>query len=113
MTNLIIKLGMVMLRKLGPVIIVNALLVLLFIYSSYSLWSLVNGSTNTFFITSHWNPIGVTALHYDYYNGTIVQSLGIYFNYNFPYWLFFVSTAVNLYFIARFAKTKGRSRNFD
>jgi hypothetical protein len=95
-----------MLRKLLPVILVNSVLALLFIYLNYSIWNEVNGSNGILLITSHWGPIGISASHYSYANGLLHQSLGIYWYYNFPYWLFFISTAVNLYFIAKFARNK-------
>ena len=97
----------VMLKKLLPVIVVNASLVLLFIYANFSIWSVVNGNgDSSLLITSIWGPVGISAPHYSYANGVLSQSLGIYWYYNFPYWLFFISTAVNLYFIAKKAKTK-------
>lgn len=102
------------LRKLLPVIIANAVLILLFIYSNSLIWGMVNGTSISHFngnynynlVTSQWNPFEVEARHFSYYNGNFGTVAGIFSSYNFPYRLFFVSTAVNLYFIARMAKTK-------
>jgi hypothetical protein len=100
-----------MLRKILPVITVNVLLVLLFIYFNYSIWTEVNGSNGILLIASHWGPIGISAPHYSYFNGVLNQSLGIYWYYNFPYWLFFVSTAVNLYFIAKLQEQNNKVKH--
>jgi len=102
------------LRKLLPAIIVNVVLVLFFIYSNFAIWGMVNGTSinyangnyNYNLVTSHWSPFGVDARHFSYYNGSFGTVAGIFWSYNFPYWLFFVSTAINIYFIAKLAKNK-------
>jgi hypothetical protein len=110
------------LRKLLPIIIVNTFLVLLFIYSNNAIWNMVNGTTvnydngtvDAYLITSHWGPIGINAPHYGFHNGAFGMVAGIFWYYNFPYWLFFISTVVNLYFIVKLSKNKTtQSRNFD
>jgi hypothetical protein len=101
-----------MLRKLLPIILINLILALLFVYSNYSIWNAVNsvptlnGASPVSITTSDWKPFEVVWHHYAYYNGNLAMSGAIFFTYNFPYWLFFISTALNLYFIARFTKNK-------
>jgi hypothetical protein len=103
-----------MLRKLLPVIVVNALLIILFIISNFVIWNSVNGSyvkytngaVNGYFVVSHWNPISIIYTHAQYTNGEFLTASGEFLLLNFPFWLFFVAIAVNLYFIAKLAKSK-------
>jgi hypothetical protein len=98
-----------MLKKLLPVILVNALLILLFVYSSYYIYSTVNLriEDNNFYIKGcQWNPLNVHWTDFSYVNGHFAQTNAIFDIPNFPYWLFFISTAVNLYFIVRLARNK-------
>jgi hypothetical protein len=106
-----------MLRKLLPIIIVNVVLILLFIVSNFVIWNNVNGSSVKYdngtidasLITSHWGPIGINAPHYGFHNGAFGMVAGIFWYYNFPFWLFFVAIAANLYFMVRL--TKNQSKN--
>ena len=71
-------------------------------------------SSSVSITTSSWNPFGVVWHNYAYYNGNFGMSDAIFFTYNFPFWLFFVAIAVNLYFMAKLAMDKTPySRNFD
>jgi hypothetical protein len=86
-------------------IVANILLGVLFVYANYALWDQVNAEY-PYLIASHWSPLGIVAPHYILNDNSIaiVQRLYSYFNY--PFWIFFVLMAVNLYFIIKIAKTK-------
>lgn len=95
-----------MLRKLLPVILVNVLLVVLFVWSNYGIWDLFPnhqdvGYTvmNAVQVTHGW--IGDVRE-----DGTVVGVGSIRSSFNFPYWLFFISTAFNLLFITRLVKAQ-------
>jgi hypothetical protein len=95
-----------MLKIVKYAIVINIILCLLFIYFNFSLWGEVNAEY-PILIPSHWSPLGITAPHYVILNDNsiaIVQGLYSYFNY--PFWIFFVLLAVNLYFVIKIAKTK-------
>ena len=88
-------------------------MILLFVYSNYSIWNSINSvpivgnEANLVHITiSNWNPFGVVWHHYAYSNGNLGISDAIFSAYNFPFWLFFIAIALNLYFMARLAKNK-------
>ena len=84
-------------------LVVNAIVALLFAYSNFSLWSLVN-TEYPYLIASHWSPLGISAPHYIINDSSIsiVQTLYLYFN--TPFWIFWVLLAVDLFFIVILAK---------
>jgi|WetSurMetagenome_2_1015567.scaffolds.fasta_scaffold1054886_1 hypothetical protein len=93
-----------MLKVAKVAIVANLIMGLLFLYSNFSLWSLVNAEY-PYLINSHWSPLGISAPHY-YVNSNgsldIMQRVFSYFN--FPFWIFFVALVVNLYFIYKISK---------
>ena len=102
-----------MLRKLLPVIVVNAFLILLYLGTSYGMWNVMTNDKelrysgmNAFY--AHNNPMGYIINGNTFNGGTFVPYLSVRINqtFNFPFWLFFASTAVNLYFIAKLARSK-------
>jgi hypothetical protein len=95
-----------MLKIAKIAIVVNVLLALLFIYSNLSLWTSINGKGLSLLIASYWNPIGVSAMHYSYVNGDFTTVQAIFHYWNFPFWIFFVAIAVNLYFIYKLSGRK-------
>ena len=71
-----------------PVILVNALLIFLFVYSSYHIYSAVNLITegNNFYIKGcHWTPFAVAWTNFNYVNGHFGESDAIFEILNFPY----------------------------
>ena len=84
-------------------LVVNAIVALLFAYSNFSLWSLVN-TEYPYLIASHWSPLGISAPHYIINDSSIsiVQTLYLYFN--TPFWIFWVLLTVDLFFIVILAK---------
>ncbi len=99
-------------RKIAKIAVVtNLLLALLFAYSSFSLWGLVDAEY-PYLIASYWGPIGVSAPHYAVNSeGHIAVVQAIFWYYNFPFWIFFVALAVNLYFFYKLSKNDRIIRN--
>jgi hypothetical protein len=94
---------MLPLRKLTLIIIVNAVLILLFVITNYSMWNMVD----TYPILGHtvMNPLNVIASMWgEVVDGEIYRVQGLRIMLNYPFWLFFVSTAINLYFIVKLNK---------
>ena len=88
-------------RILKYAIVTNILLALLFVYSNFSLWSLVNAEY-PFLIASHWSSLGINAQHYAINaDGSIEVVQGIFSYFNSPFWIFWVLLIVNLYFILK------------
>lgn len=98
-----------MLKMVKYAIAVNLLLALLFVYSNFSLWSLVNAEY-PYLIASHWGPLGISAPHYVITDGSfaIVQTVFLYFN--TPFWIFWVLLVVNLLFIIMIGKDVMRQK---
>jgi len=90
-------------------IAVNLLLALVFVYSNFSIWDLVNAEY-PYLIASHWSPLGISAPHYVITDGSIaiVQTVFLYFN--TPFWIFWVLLAVNLFFILMISKEAMKHR---
>jgi len=84
-------------------IVTNILLALLFVYSNFALWGLVNGEY-PYLITSHWSPLEISAPHYIINNDnvSIVQTIYMYFN--TPFWIFWLLMVVNLYFVLKISR---------
>jgi hypothetical protein len=89
-----------MLKKLSAILIVNAIIILLFVSSSYAITSDFSKYPNDL-VMVHWNYFG----YFDIYHagglvdGRFVATGAHNLFIDFPFWLFFVSTAVNLLFI--------------
>jgi hypothetical protein len=95
-----------MLRKLMPVIVVDAILILLFVIGNYSIWDELNSEPNML-RSVKFGPYWIQDSHMgSLVNGSFSPVNGIVVILNFPFWLFFVTLAVNLYFMTKLAKTK-------
>jgi len=89
--------------KLRSIIIVNVVLILLFVVTNYGMWSMVD--IHPILGNTVMNPLNViVSMWGDVVDGEIYRVGGIRIMPNFPFWLFFISTAVNLYFISRLIK---------
>ena len=88
-----------------PVIAVNALLIFSFLIANYALWNMVN--SNTHLGHTVMNPLNVIeSMWGDVVDGEIYRIDGMGIMPNFPFWLFFVAIAINMYFIFRLQRTK-------
>jgi disulfide bond formation protein DsbB len=84
-------------------IAINLILALAFVYSNFSLWSFVNAES-PFLVASHWSPLGIVAPHYLYTDGSISQIQTPFLAFNYPFWIFWITLAMNLFFIVKFGK---------
>jgi len=98
-------------RPFRTIIIINSLLVLLFIAVNYGIWSQFNSNGNALGF-SRWNPFWITDIHSGVLvNGNWMALSGMVIFPNFPFWLFFISTAINLYFVYKLTKDKETKPN--
>jgi uncharacterized membrane protein YhdT len=83
------------------VVVVNAFLILLFISTSYQIANSFNSYPNDLLYV-HWSFFGFSGIYHAGWlvNGNFVATGWFGGFFDFPFWLFFVSTAVNLFFIA-------------
>ena len=89
--------------RLRSIIIVNAVLILLFVASNYGIWDMVN--SNTHLGHTSMNAINIVeSMWGDVIDGNIERINGLSILPNLPFWLFFVTVAVNLYFIFKLSK---------
>lgn len=78
-------------RLIRVAFIVNILLCLLFVYSSYLQWEIFRG-INKFgstIISSTWNPLTVTFVFHNYANGTFSTIQGLFTYPNTPFYAVF------------------------
>jgi hypothetical protein len=90
-------------RQLITAIIVNAFLVLFFIYSNFSIWNMLNEYQ---LIEGSWSPLSVAYVGKGFVGGAPLATGGLLFSPNYPFWLFFISTAINLYLIIKLQRKK-------
>lgn len=93
-----------MIKQLTIVILVNVILVLLFVYADYSVGNIFNRNPESLYYV-RWSPLSIqTVLAGSFVNGNwiAVGALGDFIN--FPFLIFFASTAVNLLFIVKLIK---------
>ena len=89
--------------RFRSIIIVNAALILLFVASNYVVWDMVN--SNTHLGHTSMNAINIVeSMWGDVIDGNIERINGLSILPNLPFWLFFVTVAVNLYFIFKLSK---------
>ena len=92
-------------KQFKQMIFVNILLILLFLIANYAMWNIVDiypilGNTIM-------NPINViVSMWGEVVDGKIYRADGMGIMPNFPFWLFFLSTAVNMYFITKLQRSK-------
>lgn len=96
-----------MLKKLSAILIVNAIIILLFVSSSYAITSNFSQYPNDL-VMVHWNYFGFFDIYHagGLVNGHFVATGAHDLFIDFPFWLFFVSTAVNLIFILTILRPK-------
>ena len=88
-----------MLRQLRTIIIVNVIMVLLFVYADYSIGNIFNRYSNSLY-SINWSPFLIQYnLAGSFVNGNWVAVGALGDMINFPFLLFFASTAINLFFI--------------
>jgi hypothetical protein len=91
-------------------IAINFILALIFLYANLSLWDSVNGDTN-YLVAGHWSPLGISAPHYIYDNGSVSIVQTVYTYFNTPFWIFWLLLIVNLYLIAKLGKKQNQGEN--
>ena len=89
-------------------IVINIILVLLYVLSSYFLWSSVNW-WNTYDIKADWSPILVTPI-YPHLNPMPSFPMSIQPLPNIPFLSFWLILAGNLYFINKLIEAKKQSQ---
>ena len=96
---------MPMLKKLAPIVVVNVAIVCLFVLSSYTLVAEFNSYPDGLFYVN-WNPLGSVTINHAgaFVNGHYMPVGAVTSSIDFPFWLFFVSTAVNMVFIVKLIK---------
>lgn len=94
------------------VVAINAILILLFVSSSYSIANDFN-SHPTDLLHVNWNFFGLINIVHEGYlvNGNYYPIVAYDSFYDFPFWLFFVSTGVNLFFIILLLRQKETKQN--
>ena len=85
------------------VILFNVMFSVLFVFSNYYIWDSLKEYPYT---TATWSPIMVSYVPRLFENGELISLQTIKEIPNFPFWLFFISTAVNLFFIIILLKSK-------
>jgi hypothetical protein len=100
-----------MLKKLRTILAVNALLILLFVYADYSLGNEFNRYPGSLY-SIHWSPFLIQYnLAGSFVNDHWVAVGALRDIVNFPFLLFFASTAVNVLFIILLLRGKDTKQN--
>jgi hypothetical protein len=95
-----------MFKKLSIILTVNIILILLFVYATYSIGNEFNRYPDSLFYI-HWNPLLIQYnLAGSFVNGNWVAVGALGDIVNFPFLLFFASTAINLFFIILLLRQK-------
>jgi hypothetical protein len=99
--------GLMMLKKLSTILAVNVILILLFVWASYSIASDFSKYPNEL-VMVRWICFGLFDIYHagGLVNGNFVATGAHDLFFDFPFWLFFVSTAVNLFFIILLLRPK-------
>jgi hypothetical protein len=94
-------------KKLSAILTLNIIIVLLFISSSYAITSDFSKYPGEL-VMVHWNYFGAFDIYHagGLVNGNFVATGAHDLFIDFPFWLFFVSTAVNLLFIITILRRK-------
>ena len=95
-----------MLKKLIPALVANAILALLFVYFNYFIWAELNSGPNMlrllnfgpFYIQDSHMGVLINGTQYSPVNGIVLMQ-------NYPFLLFFVAIAVNLYFLFKLQRS--------
>ena len=94
-----------LLKKLRNIVLLNAILIIFFVWTSYGIANEFNSSPNDLLYVN-WNFFGMSFITHA---GTLVNGnyVGIGATndfFDFPFWLFFVSIAVNMSYIVKLLK---------
>lgn len=92
-------------KQLKLMILVNVVLGLLYVVSNFIFGYFANLPS----IIAQWSPLWLTFYNYDYiaeFGGEIVAPIP-----NFSFYFFWVSIAVNLYFIVKLGRSKETKQN--
>jgi hypothetical protein len=95
--------------KAKVMILVNVLLSLLYVYSSYEVWNNVNNWSNDN-VASNWAP---TLISPHFISSVIIPPMVYTSLVNTPFILFWIIFAVNLYFILELQRSKETKQNFS
>jgi TRAP-type C4-dicarboxylate transport system permease small subunit len=101
-------------RAIITVIVVNVLLVLFFVYINYTIWNYFNSNfnSNNNLGTIQMNPTWISGYIAGYLSkGNFIPTGYFLSTPNLPFWLFFVSTAINLIFIFYFVLSSETKQN--
>ena len=99
------KYGEFVSRAVAWIIFFNVMLGVAFVFSSYYIWYSLEEYPYT---TAHWSPFTVSYVQRNLVDGELVSITAIRFIPNYPFWLFWVAMAVNLYFIVRLERSGGK-----
>ncbi len=92
-------------------IIVNIVLLLLIGLGDYGIGNEFNNYPNDLRYI-RWSPFMIQDSHaYTFLNGNLVGIGGDVLMLNFPFWLFLIAIAMNLYFLFRLQKSKETKQN--
>jgi hypothetical protein len=98
-------------RQFKLMIFVNVILILFFVLAEYGIGNELNSYPNDLHYIS-WSPFVIQDVHAGaLINGNWVPVGSTTFTINFPFWLFFVAIAVNLYFMFRLQRGKETKQN--
>jgi hypothetical protein len=89
---------------LAWILLVNTLLAISFVYINFSIWDNMNRQD---LISGNWNPFTISFVGKAVVNNELpLATDGLFINPNYPFWLFFLSTTVNLFFIFKLQRSK-------
>ena len=99
-------------KTILTVVVVNAFLILLFISTSYQIANSFNSYPNDLLYVQ-WNFFGFSGINHAGWlvNGNFVPTGWLSPFFDLPFWLFFVSTAINLIFIFYFVLSSKTKQN--
>ena len=84
-------------------IIFNVSIGALFVFSNYYIWNSLKEYPYT---TADWSPVKVAFVPRDFVNGTLVSMQTIKEILNYPFFLFFLAIAINLFLIFKLQKAE-------
>jgi len=93
-----------LLKRLRTIVLLNAILVLLFVFTTYAIANVFNSHPNTLFRVN-WPFAYIEIVHEGaIVDGNYVGIGGTEFWIDYPLWIFFASTVVNMVYIAKLLK---------
>lgn len=85
-----------MLKEIRAIIVFNVALALFYCWYNFFMWAEFNSHE---FVKSHWDILSVWVTLGPGVKGIVIM-------FNVPFWLFWVSMAVNMYYIVKLQKSK-------